>query len=107
MSICKTPSPPYFTVVFTSQRSNVDDGYAQMNEELYAEAVEFDGFIGSESLRDANGFGVTVLYWCDMESISNWARHAKHMQAKQQGKAHWYTDYRVRIAKVEREYGMH
>jgi len=42
-----------------------------------------------------------------MESIGNWARHAKHMQAKQQGKAHWYTDYRVRIAKVEREYGMH
>jgi len=84
----------------------VDEGYAKMNDELFAEAQTFEGFIGAESLRDTNGFGISVLYWHNLEGIRNWARHAKHMDAKEMGKELWYSGYRVRIAKVEREYGM-
>lgn len=103
---CKTPPPPYYTVIFTSQRTTVDDGYSELNDELYEEALSFDGYIGAESLRNAEGFGVAVLYWKDAESIKRWANYAKHIRAKQKGKELWYEGYRVRIAKVEREYGM-
>lgn len=102
----KTPPPPYHAVIFTSQRTAVDDGYTELNDELYQEALKFDGYIGAETLRNAEGFGVAVLYWRDEESIRQWARYAKHIRAKQTGKEIWYSGYRVRIAKVEREYGM-
>ena len=104
--IVKTPKPPYYTVVFTSVRTNIDEGYTEMNDSLWEDAQKLDGFIGSESLRNEDGFGVTVLYFKDMETIHEWSKYQKHLRAKEMGKQKWYADYRVRIAKVEHEYGM-
>jgi len=103
---CKTPEPPYYAVIFTSQRTAVDDGYTELNDSLYEEALGFDGYMGAETLRNAEGFGVAVLYWRDADSIQRWARHTRHLEAKRIGKEMWYEGYRVRIARVEREYGM-
>ena len=104
--ISKTPKPPYYSVIFTSIRSEVEEGYTEMNNSLQADAQKLDGFIGSESLRNEEGFGITVLYFKDMETIKEWSQYQKHLRAKELGKTKWYSDYRVRIAKVEREYGM-
>ena len=103
--IVNTPEPPYYTVIFTSTRTAIDDGYTKLNDELWEDAQKLDGFIGAESMRGENGFGVTVLYFKDMDTIAEWSRYQKHIQAKELGKQKWYKDYRVRIAKVEREYG--
>jgi heme-degrading monooxygenase HmoA len=102
----KTPKPPYFTVVFTSQRSKVEEGYTEMNDSVWNDAQKLHGFLGSESLRNEDGFGVTVLYFTDMETIHEWSKYQKHLRAKEMGKEKWYEGYRIRIAKVEREYGM-
>lgn len=102
--IVNTPPPPYYTVIFTSTRTEVDEGYTELNEELWEDAQKLDGFIGAESLRGEDGFGVTVLYFKDMETIGQWARYQKHIGAKELGKSKWYKDHRVRIARVEREY---
>jgi len=102
----KTPKPPYFTVVFTSQRTKIEEGYTEMNDSLWEDAQKLDGFLGSESLRNEEGFGVTVLYFKDMETIQLWSKYQKHLRAKEMGKQKWYEGYRVRIGKVEREYGM-
>lgn len=101
----KTPKPPYYAVIFTSIRTQVDDGYSELNDELYAEAMKLDGYYGSETLRDENGFGVAVLYWRSMEDIQEWSKYQKHLRAKKLGKEKWYEGWKVRIAKVEREYG--
>jgi len=77
-----------------------------MNDSLWEDAQKLDGFIGAESLRNNEGFGITVLYFKNMETIKEWSQYQKHLRAKKLGKAKWYADYRVRIAKVEREYGM-
>ena len=44
----KTPKPPYFTVVFTSQRTRVEEGYTEMNDSLWNDAQKLGGFLGSE-----------------------------------------------------------
>lgn len=93
-------------MVFTSQRTKIEDGYAEMNDSLWEDAQKLDGFIGSESLRNEEGFGVTVLYFKDMETIQLWSKYQKHLRAKEMGKQKWYEGYRVRIGKVEQEYGM-
>ena len=94
-----------YAVVFTSQRMAGDDGYAQTSEEMARLAAEQPGFLGMESVRNDDGLGITVAYWRDLESIRAWREHADHKMAQQAGRERWYRAYRVRICKVEREYG--
>jgi heme-degrading monooxygenase HmoA len=60
------------------------------------------GFLGVEHARDA--LGITVSYWQDLESIKNWKTHAEHTLARNRGRSEWYKEFKVRIAKVERDY---
>lgn len=103
--IAKTPEPPYYAVIFTSRRTDGDQGYARMAERMRALAAEQPGFLGMESARDADGFGITVSYWSSEEAIAAWKAHADHRPAQEAGKRLWYADYEVRVAKVERAYG--
>lgn len=58
--IANTPEPPYYAVIFTSERTDVDEGYAAMAERMLALARTQPGFLGVESARD--GVGITVSY---------------------------------------------
>ena len=101
--IATTPTAPYYAVIFTSLRSDVDDGYGAMAERMVELAAQEPGFLGVESARE--GVGITVSYWRDLESIKAWKAKAEHLVAQQTGRSDWYSHYKTRIAKVERDYG--
>jgi heme-degrading monooxygenase HmoA len=104
--IAQTPSPPYYAVIFTSVRSDNDaKAYAQMAERMVELAQEQPGFLGVESVRDAEGFGITVSYWDSPESIRRWKEHAEHKIAQDKGKSEWYERFFTRVCLVERDYG--
>ncbi len=104
-SFANTPTPPYYAVIFTSKKSQKDLGYSKMAKELKEILSGFDGFLGAESLRRDDGFGVTISYWDSLESIKRWKNNPKHLEAQEKGKKIWYQEYKIRIAKVKREYG--
>lgn len=104
-SFARTPEPPYYAVIFTSQRTGGDRGYAEMAERMVETASKQPGFLGVETVRGADGFGVTISYWADEESIVAWKVHPDHQPAQEAGRRVWYEDYMVRVAKVERAYG--
>jgi heme-degrading monooxygenase HmoA len=60
------------------------------------------GYLGFESAR--NMLGISISYWESMEAIASWKANADHLFAQKQGRARWYSWYKVRICKVEREY---
>lgn len=99
------PEPPYYAVIFASQRTDGDAGYGAMAERMVALAAQQAGYLGVESARGADGFGITVSYWASLEHIAAWRRHAEHTLAREQGRAGWYGGYELRIARVERAYG--
>lgn len=101
--IAKTPPPPYYAVIFTSIRTVIDEGYAQMAQRMVELATSQPGFLGVESARQE--VGITVSYWESLEAIRNWKQHAEHLIAQQLGRERWYAAYKTRICKVEREYG--
>jgi heme-degrading monooxygenase HmoA len=103
--IAATPDPPYVAVIFTSQRTDIDGGYAAMAEEMERLGREQPGYLGIESVRGVDGVGITVSYWATVEHAHGWKRVAEHLQAQHLGRAEWYRRYRVRIAVVERDYG--
>ena len=96
----------YYAVIFTSQRTAGEDGYADMAERMVELARDQPGFLGVESARDAGGFGITVSYWTDEAVIRAWKSHAEHLIAQERGRRDWYASYEVRVARVERSYEM-
>ncbi len=38
--------------------------------------------------------------------MKNWKNNIEHLRAQKSGKEKWYTDYKTRIAKVERDYSI-
>lgn len=92
----------YYAVIFTSTRTEVEVGYAEMATKMVALAKAQPGFIGMESARSE--IGITVSYWESLEAIKNWKSNLDHLEAQEKGKTTWYKNYKVRIAKVEREY---
>ena len=102
--IANTPKPPYYAVIFTSQRTNTDNGYGETADRMVELAAQQPGYLGIESARE--GLGITVSYWSDIESIKNWKANIEHQQAQKSGKEQWYSTFKVRISKVERDYGI-
>jgi heme-degrading monooxygenase HmoA len=100
-----TPEPPYYAVIFTSLRTEGDRGYGEMAARMQELGSKRDGFLGIESARGSDGLGITVSYWRDEASIVGWKQDEEHRKAQHAGQQTWYSDYRVRIAKVERAYG--
>ena len=101
-TIAQTPAAPYYAVIFTSIRTPVEDGYAEMAEKMVALAAQQPGFLGVESARD--GLGITVSYWKDLESIAHWKANTDHLQSQALGHQKWYAAFATRIARVERDY---
>ena len=103
--LAQTPKPPYYAVVFSSQRTDDDDpGYAEMSDCMFALAAQQPGYLGVESVRGEDGFGMTVSYWESLDAIRNWRAQAEHKIAQAQGRAKWYENYKLRICLVETEY---
>ncbi|MBP8080573.1 MAG: antibiotic biosynthesis monooxygenase [Arenimonas sp.] len=99
-----TPAPPYYAVIFSSQRSQGEGGYGAMAERMVELAAFQPGYLGIESSRDADGFGITVSYWRSEADIAAWKRNAEHAVARERGRSQWYQHFELRVARVERAY---
>ena len=93
---------PYYAVIFTNTRTEGDNGYAQMAQDMEDLAREQPGFLGFESARST--LGISISYWESLESISQWKANLEHQMAQQKGIEQWYSWYKVRVCTVEREY---
>lgn len=93
---------PYYAVIFTSVQSKNINGYAEMADLMETLAKQQPGFLGMECAR--NEVGITVSYWQNLENIKNWKANLDHLTAQQKGREQWYSYYKVRICKVEKEY---
>ena len=100
--IANTPEPPYYAVIFSSLGTEVSEGYVDTAARMVELAAQQSGFLGVESAREE--LGITISYWSDLDSIKAWKRNAEHLLAQKMGREKWYSDYKTRIARVERDY---
>jgi len=101
-AIAKTPAPPYYAVIFSSVRTDEDNGYYEAANRMVELAASQPGFLGFESVRQE--IGISVSYWASLEAIQAWKENAEHREAQQRAKD-WYGSFRVRVCRVEKEYG--
>ena len=92
-------------VIFTATRTAADDaGYAVAAAAMDTLAAAQPGYRGVDSVRGADGYGITVSYWADDAAAVAWRDHPDHRATRDQGRARWYSDYSITVARVERDY---
>ncbi|WFS61477.1 antibiotic biosynthesis monooxygenase [Pseudodesulfovibrio thermohalotolerans] len=91
---------PCYAVIFTSTRTDTDDGYAETAALMLELARSMPGFLGVDSAREE--IGLTVSYWESLEAIRAWKEHPKHRAAQEHGRRKWYSSFTTRVCRVER-----
>ncbi len=99
----QTPEPPYYAVIFSSTLEENTEEYQKVSTDLEELAKSIPGFLGYEGAR--NELGIFISYWKDLESIKQWKSVNEHQAAQKRGYREWYREFKIRIAKVEKEYG--
>ena len=70
--------------------------------------AEIDGFISIERFESLAEPGklLSLSFWRDEAAVAAWRNHEDHRQVQALGRGGVFRDYRLRIAAVERDYGM-
>jgi len=98
------PQTPYYAVIFSSRKSDDLQGYTEAAERMQVLSNAQPGYLGMVHALTDDGISVTTSYWQDLASISAWKSQPEHVAAQQEGKARWYDEYTIEIARVERVY---
>ena len=103
-----------YAVIFTSRRApgtapgaqgegTGGDGYDEVAARMLALARDMPGYLGHDSARGADGFGITVSYWRGPEDIARWRAHPEHARVIAAARAGgWYEAYESVTTRVER-----
>lgn len=83
--------------------------YLEHAQDMRREVEKITGFISVERFESLYEKGklLSMSLWESEESIREWKQHAEHQLAQELGKTRYFHSYRIRVAKVEREYGNH
>lgn len=69
---------------------------------------KIDGFVSIERYESLGEPGklLSLSFWRDEEAVAAWRNTEAHRAAQAIGRTEVFTDYRLRIANVVRDYGM-
>lgn len=83
--------------------------YLALAAELRAELEQMDGFISIERFQSLSTDGklLSLSFWRDEAAVARWRALAAHRRAQTAGRRGVFADYRLRVAAVLRDYGMH
>ena len=92
-------------VIFVAQRTGDDAaGYYTAAAQMDALAATQPGYIGIDSVRGADGFGITVSYWRDDAAAKAWRDNTEHSAIRDAGRDRWYAHYSLHVAAITRSY---
>ncbi|UJR85226.1 antibiotic biosynthesis monooxygenase family protein [Sandaracinus amylolyticus] len=92
-----------YVVVFRARIRAFDHAYSTTAARLRELAFSDFGCLGFTATSEGDQ-EIAVSYWPDVEHIVRWKKHLEHQAAQHQGRAAWYREYQVDVAKVERSY---
>ena len=104
MAQANTPQPPYYAAIFSSTHTGAHEGYAEDTETILELARERPGFLGIEAAGD-DELSIAVSYWDSDDAIRAFKELAEHLIIQKRGRETYYKSYKMRVARVERDYG--
>jgi heme-degrading monooxygenase HmoA len=90
-------------ILFRSRlTAQAGEDYQAMNDELETLVRQNPGFIDVKAYNSEDGERLTVVWWCDEESLRDWRELMRHREAQNTGRAKWYEYYKIEVANVVR-----
>ncbi len=82
--------------------------YLDIAGALRADLETFDGFISIERFESlvTPGKLLSLSFWRDERAVRAWRNMHGHREAQAKGRAGIFSDYRLRVASVLRDYSM-
>ena len=99
MNFQRFPGAKYANI-FSYQPSDDRDGYEEMDEETLRLVGDVPGYVGYESVKNAEGRSIFISYWESLEAVDQWRKNTRHSEAKSHGKQ-WYAAYHSMLVKIE------
>lgn len=83
--------------------------YLDIAAALRPQLEAIDGFISVERFQSLSQPGklLSLSFWRDEQAMAQWRQHEQHHQAQAAGRSHVFANYRLRVAQVLRDYGLH
>lgn len=84
------------------------EAYINLATELAPNLQDVDGFLSIERFQSLSDPGkiLSLSFWRDENAVANWRNFELHRSAQMSGRKSIFSDYRLRIATVVRDYGM-
>ncbi len=98
-----------YSVIFEVEIADgMKNQYLDIAAHLKEQLVKMPGFLSIERFQSLVNEGklLSLSFWEDEKSLLIWKANIDHMAAQREGRASIFKDYRIRIAKVERDYTM-
>lgn len=85
------------------------DAYLGAAAALRPVLEQVDGFISIERFESLSAPGklLSLSFWRDEEAVARWRQQEAHRSTQAAGRDHVFADYRLRVAAVVRDYGLH
>lgn len=82
--------------------------YLALAARLRADLERIDGFVSVERFESLTNPGklLSLSVFRDEAALAEWRRLPSHRAAQEAGRGYYFSDYRLRVASVLRDYGM-
>jgi heme-degrading monooxygenase HmoA len=82
--------------------------YLDTAADLRAHLAQIDGLISVERFESLSQPGklLSLSFWRDEAAVQQWRTLEVHRQAQAAGREYLFADYRLRVAEVQRDYGL-
>ena len=79
--------------------------YLAIAAKLKEQLVKIDGFISIERFQSLveEGKILSLSFWESRDAIDRWKQNLDHLNAQSKGREELFENYRIRIAKVEKD----
>ncbi|MBT9492278.1 MAG: antibiotic biosynthesis monooxygenase [Paucibacter sp.] len=83
--------------------------YLDLAAELRPLLAQIDGFLSIERFSSLSEPGklLSLSFWRDEAAVAAWRNLEQHRSTQALGRSHVFADYRLRVAEVQRDYGLH
>ncbi len=83
--------------------------YLDLAAQMKSEVVKIDGFISVERFQSLTEPGklLSISFWRDEAAVTAWRNLPAHRRTQSKGRNGIFSDYRLKVLSVIRDYGMH
>ncbi len=81
--------------------------YLDTADEIRTYLPAIDGYLGVERFKSCTDESkyLALGFFEDEEAVARWRNHPEHRRVQALGRQRFFTDYRLRMAEVVRDYG--